>query len=179
MAKPETHYDTIWTADDPERDEFLSETEVDESLSSEKNHDGRDWASSTPTARHHGMLALARRHRGIIDTSLLLLITLLLAVLLVRQSVLAATLEGAGAGGTRQQVGGDFSASNREVSVSAIKWDADESFVPTNMTEWFSESLVTKWNTMLPSGISPPGGPTGEAGTIFSATSMTHQLHCL
>lgn len=110
MEKPDTstRYDTIWTADDPERDEFLSETEVDErSLSSQEKH--HQWRASTSC--HHRILASVRRHRWIIDTSLLLLITGLLIVLLVRQSILAARLDGQGVAGTRQ-VGGDFSASN-------------------------------------------------------------------
>lgn len=116
MDKPGTHYDTIWTADDPERDEFLSETEVDErSLSSQEKH--QHWHDSP--SYHHRILAFVRRHRWIIDTSLLLLITVLLIVLLVRQSILAARLDGQGAAGTRQ-VGGDFSASNHEGESSWI-----------------------------------------------------------
>ncbi|KAF3766875.1 hypothetical protein M406DRAFT_254195, partial [Cryphonectria parasitica EP155] len=61
------------------------------------------------------------------------------------------------------------------VAVNVVKWNADASFVPTNTSEWFSDALVAKWNTMLPCKPVPPG----EAGTIFSADSMTHQLHCL
>lgn len=79
------------------------------------------------------------------------------------------------------------------VSTKVIKWNADESFVPKNTSEFFSDALVAKWNTIMPgkstglvdptsakqtlvAGASQPGGPDSQR---FSATSMTHQLHCL
>lgn len=39
---------------------------------------------------------------------------------------------------------------NDTVPTKVMKWNADEEFVPSNTTEFFSESLVAKWNTIMP-----------------------------
>lgn len=31
-----------------------------------------------------------------------------------------------------------------------MKWNADEAFVPMTQPEWFSKSIVDKWNTLMP-----------------------------
>lgn len=62
----------------------------------------------------------------------------------------------------------------RLVPARIVKWSADESFVPPNATEWFSDSLLGRWNTMMPAGAA-----LRSAEEVFHTTSMTHSLHCL
>lgn len=60
------------------------------------------------------------------------------------------------------------------VPARIVKWDADESFVPPNATEWFSDTLLGKWNTIMPAGAA-----LRSAEEVFMTTTMTHSLHCL
>lgn len=60
------------------------------------------------------------------------------------------------------------------VPARIVKWNADESFVPPNATEWFSHSLLEKWNTMMPAGAA-----FRSQEEVFHTTTMTHSLHCL
>ena len=46
--------------------------------------------------------------------------------------------------------------------------------MPPNASEWFSDALLGRWNTMMPAGAA-----LRSAEEVFSTTSMTHSLHCL
>ncbi|ORY65118.1 uncharacterized protein BCR38DRAFT_340790 [Pseudomassariella vexata] len=72
------------------------------------------------------------------------------------------------------QVGGDFTGAGPEFTTHVVKWEADSTFVPSNMSEWFSNETLAKWNTIMPAGTHP--APSNET---FFTTSVTHQLHCL
>lgn len=175
MDRNASKYETIWSAEDGEREEILSETDVDSThLEHEKQHwqneeglhHARRWRSNKPP----GIIATIKAWRWVIDTSLLLVITGLLVVLLLRERV---HLQ-AGSGGP--QVGSDFTGSEKtcrcswtqnireglrliwgavSVSTKTVKWNADYSFVPTNTSEFFTDAMVDKWNTMMPSKRQP------------------------
>lgn len=93
-------YDTVWSADDPDQEEFLSETDVEE------GHE-KQWHSDEPTRRRgkaQQSWATLKAHRGLIDTSLLLVIIVLLSFLLFRQPQ---QLE-------KRQIGGDYTGAGPE-----------------------------------------------------------------
>ncbi|KAL2288484.1 hypothetical protein FJTKL_03861 [Diaporthe vaccinii] len=161
MNNKSKQYDTVWSADDPDQEEFLSETDVEE------GHE-KQWHSDEKPTRRRGKAqqswATLKAHRGLIDTSLLLVIIVLLSFLLFRRPQ---PLE-------KTQIGGDYMGAGPEFPARIVKWNADESFVPPNATEWFSESLLERWNTMMPAGAA-----LRSQEEVFSTTSMTHSLHCL
>lgn len=81
-----------------DRDELLSSTDVDESLMGD---DKQQWNAQRHGTRSDRLLAQFRKYRPVIDTSLLLVIAGMLAVLLLRDSH---TWSSSGP----SQVGGDF-----------------------------------------------------------------------
>lgn len=167
-------YETIWSAEDPDQEEFLSETDV------EVNHE-KQWRSEEGRGnkwdQQRGVLFTIKTHRWIIDTCFLALITGLLILLLLKPTNTPTT--------ATRQVGGDFTVSNHEcegpslsctsaclevasaklipplVTTKVIKWNADESFVPANTTEFFSDTLLEKWKTIFPGRFSSPLGSLG------------------
>lgn len=80
MDPQPSKYQTIWSADDPDQEEFLSETDVD--VSNEKAWNPEDGRGRWNQPR--GILYTLKTHRWLIDTSLLLVITVLLVLLLLR-----------------------------------------------------------------------------------------------
>lgn len=88
-------YETIWSAEDPDQEEFLSETDVD--VSNEKTwhgEEGRNKWKQPP----RGIIYKIKRHRWVIDTSMLVVIVILLVLLLLREPRLPEL----------RQVGSDF-----------------------------------------------------------------------
>lgn len=157
MDPTKSRYETIWNAEDADREEFLSETDVESGHEQPwrcKEVPGEKWEEP------RGRLATIKAYAWMINTSLLLVIVGLLAVLLWREPR------------HPRQVGTDFTASHRHhcehatpscpcqadpltltchaVSTSVIKWGADEAFVPTTQAAWFSDSITEKWNTLMP-----------------------------
>ncbi|KAF2465348.1 uncharacterized protein BDR25DRAFT_204684, partial [Lindgomyces ingoldianus] len=102
-----------------------------------------------------------------LDTCLLLVILGLLLLLLVRNP------KGHSPSGS-SQLGEDFTSNGPEFATRIIKWESDMSFVPTNTSEFLTDEVLARWNTIMPArtGFGPPG-------QAFSTTSMTHQLHCV
>lgn len=98
MEPKATQYETIWNAEDPDREEFLSETDV------ESGHE-KQWRSDEIPARKweepRGMLSTIKAYSWIINTFLLVLIVGLLTLLLLREP-------------HRKQIGSDFTGSHRE-----------------------------------------------------------------
>ena len=99
-------YDTVWSADDPDQEEFLSGTDVEE------GHE-KQWHSDEKPTRRRGKAqqpwaAALRANRGLIDTSLLLVIIALLSLLLLRQP---RQPEG-------RQIGGDYTGAGPECQSS-------------------------------------------------------------
>lgn len=98
MEPKATQYETIWNAEDADREEFLSETDV------ESGHE-KQWHSDEVNTRKweesRGMLSKIKAYSWIINTSLLLFIIGLLTLLLLREP-------------QRQQIGSDFSGSHRQ-----------------------------------------------------------------
>lgn len=101
MNNSAKQYDTVWSADDPDQEEFLSETDVEE------GHE-KQWHSDENSARRRGKTqrpwATLRAHKGLIDTSLLLVILALLSLLLLRRPQQP--------GG--RQIGGDYTGAGPE-----------------------------------------------------------------
>lgn len=101
MNNKSKQYDTVWSADDPDQEEFLSETDVEE------GHE-KQWHSDEKPTRRRGKAqqswATLKAHRGLIDTSLLLVIIVLLSFLLFRQPQ---QLE-------KRQIGGDYTGAGPE-----------------------------------------------------------------
>lgn len=100
MDAKSSKYETIWTADDRDQDEFLSETDVD--ISNEKTwhaEEDRRWEKQP-----RGIIHTIKRHRWLIDTSLLVVIVVLLGLLLLR----------APSQPDPRQVGSDFTGSKQQ-----------------------------------------------------------------
>ena len=81
----------------------------------------------------------------------------------------------------------------REVSQQITTFKPDESYAPTNTSEFFSDETLEKWNDLMPKGIGmvwvnnteqydnlpvPIRWDRDASRTVFT-TSATHQLHCL
>ncbi|KAH8785888.1 hypothetical protein F5883DRAFT_536394 [Diaporthe sp. PMI_573] len=105
-----------------------------------------------------------RAYKGLMDTALLLVVIAMLSMLLLRRPQ---QLEG-------RQIGGDYTGAGPDFPARIVKWNADESFVPPNASEWFSDALLGRWNTMMPAGAA-----LRSADEVFHTTTMTHSLHCL
>ncbi|KAH6643882.1 hypothetical protein C7974DRAFT_407591 [Boeremia exigua] len=73
------------------------------------------------------------------------------------------------------QVGSDFAGTGPDFPTKIVKFNADESFVPKNASEFFSPGVTSRWNTMMPANA---GWDTIKTDTFFT-TTMTHQLHCV
>ncbi|KAG8168746.1 hypothetical protein KVR01_001495 [Diaporthe batatas] len=162
MNNKTKQYDTVWSADDPDQEEFLSETDVEE------GHE-KEWQSDERPARRRAgapmpVWSTLRTYKGLVDTALLLVAIAMLGLLLLRRPQ---QLE-------RRQIGGDYMGAGPEFPARIVKWNADESFVPPNASEWFSEALLGRWNTMMPAGAA-----LRSADEVFHTTTMTHSLHCL
>lgn len=104
MDRKDGRYETIWNAEDGDHEEFLSETDVEQSVSHEKQWHSEEGRRSKWDQQPRGILFTIKKHRWIIDTSFMAIITGLLVLLLLRSP---------NAGSTRQ-VGGDFTVSNHE-----------------------------------------------------------------
>lgn len=104
MDRKDGRYETIWNAEDGDHEEFLSETDVEQSVSHEKQWHSEEGRRSKWDQQPRGILYTIKKHRWIIDTSFMAIITGLLVLLLLRSP---------NAGSTRQ-IGGDFTVSNHE-----------------------------------------------------------------
>lgn len=96
-------YETIWNAEDPDQEEFLSDTDVEASHHENEKQWHCEGGHADKWSRPRGVLVTIKTHRWMIDTFLLLVITGLLVLLLFRPAQLAT-----------RQVGGDFTASSHE-----------------------------------------------------------------
>lgn len=101
MNNKSPQYDTVWSADHPDQEELLSETDVEE------GHE-KQWHSDEKPTRRRGKArqswATLKAHRGLIDTSLLLVIIGLLSLLLLRRPQQPETI----------QIGGDYMGAGPE-----------------------------------------------------------------
>lgn len=111
MNNKSKQYDTVWSADDPDQEEFLSETDVEE------GHE-KQWHSDEKPTRRRGKAqqswATLKAHRGLIDTSLLLVIIVLLSLLLLRRPP---QLE-------KRQIGGDYTGAGPECQSLSLETHA-------------------------------------------------------
>lgn len=155
MEPKTSQYKEIWSAEDNDHEEFLSETDV------ESGHE-KEWRCDEVPARRkwdepRGILSTIKAYSWIMNTALLLIIVGLLTVLLLREP-------------HRKQIMTDFTATGHEcasppsaiahyrglmltcapVSTSVQKWNADAAFVPLTQKEWFSDAITEKWNTLMP-----------------------------
>ncbi|ORX93974.1 hypothetical protein BCR34DRAFT_608401 [Clohesyomyces aquaticus] len=146
-----------------------SATEVDEALLglSEKA-----WLHNHDESHHHHLpkrrswTATAKKY---FDSAILLAIFGLLVVFLFLKHEPSRRNVQAG-----PQVGGDYQNMEPTFRTHTVKWNSDPSFVPHNVSDFFSDATLGQWKSIMPSnaGRAPPG-------ETFSTTSMTHQLHCI
>ncbi|KAK3938560.1 hypothetical protein QBC46DRAFT_389930 [Diplogelasinospora grovesii] len=99
-----------------------------------------------------------------INTVLLLVITVLLTILLLQHRRTGAEF----------QVGGDFTGAGPTIGTKIVKFESDMSFAPMEPREFFSNETLARWNTLMPVGTG-----WGSVNETFFTTSMTHQLHCV
>lgn len=97
MDKKASQYDTIWNAEDPDQEEFLSETDVD--VSHEEQWHGEE-GHPKKWDQPRGFLHTVKKYRWAIDTSFLAVITGLLILLVLKPTQ-----------PNTRQVGSDFTAS--------------------------------------------------------------------
>ncbi|KAF2710792.1 hypothetical protein K504DRAFT_429114 [Pleomassaria siparia CBS 279.74] len=149
-----------------EDEESLLPTKIT-SQTVEKEWTVENITSTGTQAGKRSILSTITSYRWLIDTSLLLIIIGLMAVLLRRDPWNIPP-------SASWQVGGDFTAARLELPTKIEKFDPDMSFVPMNSSDFFSSETLARWNTIMPAGTGFPG-----PGKIFATTSMTHQLHCV
>lgn len=106
-------YDTIWSAEDGDREEFLSETDVD--ITNEKPWHAEEGRNKWTQPR--GIVYKIKKHRWIIDTSFLVVIVILLAVLLLRDAGVPEA----------RQVGSDFTGSNQHSKLTLL-WPGKKTY---------------------------------------------------
>lgn len=102
MNNKTRQYDTVWSADDADQEEFLSETDVEE------GHEKQWHSDEGPTRRRGGAQTSAwsrlRAYKGLVDTALLLVVIAMLGLVLLRRPQ---QLEG-------RQIGGDYMGAGPE-----------------------------------------------------------------
>lgn len=102
MNNKTKQYDTVWSADDPDQEEFLSETDVEE------GHEKQWHSDERPTGRRGGaqrsVWSTLRANKGLVDTALLLVVIAMLGLLLLRRPQQS--------GG--RQIGGDYMGAGPE-----------------------------------------------------------------
>jgi len=173
----EPMYEKMHDVDDHE--ELLSSTDVDESpAENEKSWRRRERDVEKGTSRRHLQPTSSTdtlSYRIMIDTILLAVIICLLLVVLLREQNATPTRAGMTAA-TSRQIGGDYTGGAPTFTSKVVKWNADEAFVPANMTEWFTAATLARWNSLMPNTAGLDNAPQSET---FYTTTMTHQLHCI
>ncbi|KAI7913220.1 hypothetical protein M9X92_009587 [Pyricularia oryzae] len=167
-----------------EHDDGRSSTEVDESLmgmDEEKHYSRRDHMlpSRRPKTLAAKLLAPFKSGRWLIDTALLLVII----GLLVKDKWKEV--------GNPWQIGGDITGVGPKFSSQIQTFHVDQSFAPSNTSEFFSDEVLARWNSLMPRGMGfqwvnnthkyhdlPTPIVWDEGMTVFT-TSVTHNLHCL
>lgn len=109
MDPKPSKYETIWNAEDPDQEEFLSETDVD--VSNEKTWHAEQGRSKWKQPR--GIVYKIKKLQWIINTSSLVVIIILLVFLLLREPGLADS----------RQVGSDFTGSNQHCKLGHRSFD--------------------------------------------------------
>lgn len=103
MDAKSSKYETIWSAEDPDQEEFLSETDVD--VSNEKTWHSGEGRNKPWKQQPRGIIHTIKKHRWLIDISLLAVIVVLLVILLLREPVTPQP---------PRQVGSDFTGSKQQ-----------------------------------------------------------------
>ncbi|KAK0721016.1 hypothetical protein B0H67DRAFT_577952 [Lasiosphaeris hirsuta] len=180
MMEPLHKYESVEHIDDHDHGEAGSTTEVDESLMG----DEKQWHHSRPTRRSRpsrwAFLFKFSSWRWIVDTSLLVVIIYLLLRDQSRQQ----------SANQLWEVGGDFTGVAPKFSQKIVKFEMDQSYAPTNTSDFFTDEVLDKWNKLMPKGMGfvwvndtqkyhdLPTPVDWPDKTVFT-TSLTHQLHCL
>ncbi|KAK3358767.1 hypothetical protein B0T25DRAFT_446382 [Lasiosphaeria hispida] len=175
MMEPLHKYGSVEHID--EHGEAGSSTEVDESLMG----DEKQWHHSpVRRSRSSRWASLFSSWRWVVDTSLLVVILYLLLRDQSRQQPASQLWE----------VGGDFTGVAPRFSQKIVKFEMDQSYAPSNTSEFFTDQVLDKWNKLMPKGMGfvwvndtqkyhdLPTPVDWPDKTVFT-TSLTHQLHCL
>ncbi|KAK0619073.1 hypothetical protein B0T14DRAFT_537011 [Immersiella caudata] len=157
-----------------------SHTEVDESLMGDENLKSWQHHHSEPHQPLRSRISsVFTSLRWTIDTALLL--TILTLLLRDRQSTPPTS---------QWDFGGDFTGVAPRFSQQIVTFNMDQSYAPTNTSEFFTDEVLSKWNNLMPKGMGfvwvndthkyhdLPTPIEWPEKTVFT-TSMTHQLHCL
>ncbi|KAF2108392.1 hypothetical protein BDV96DRAFT_692759 [Lophiotrema nucula] len=163
MVYDELEKENYATSSIADEEDLLSLTEIGD--------DEKNWNpannSTCLRSRTSRVIKRARRFRWLIDT-ILILVNISLSFLLLRDFRTENS-------SSSIQVGSDFTGTGPDFPTKIVRFAADESFVPTNTSEYFSDGVLAKWNTMMPAG----AGWGAVKGDTFFTTTMTHQLHCV
>ncbi|KAK1755530.1 hypothetical protein QBC47DRAFT_460516 [Echria macrotheca] len=179
-------------------DDNTSQTDLDSDYQEE---DGKlAWTDDTirDTSHTSRRRARARRirtavsiFRGLFDTIILITIVYLL---LERRNIQQHDMSASTEKEHEHQLGGDitgFAPRSTSVSQKIKKFSPNPSFIPTNLTSFFTPSTTQAWLSLVPRGLGyihtqntshlHPPVPVPLAGYPPSTftTSVTHQLHCL
>ncbi|KAF2805005.1 uncharacterized protein BDZ99DRAFT_425255 [Mytilinidion resinicola] len=153
-----------------------SSTEIEESLIGEKS----DWHPPRALTRRGRAWALLRSNWWIVDTSLILIIL-----------VLVAESRWHGWQKQRYEFAGDVTGFAPRFSQQITKFGRDLSFVPENTSEFWSDAVQEKWLSIVPKGLgyvhvehpaeydNLPTPIHDYTNMTVLTTSMPHQLHCL
>ncbi|KAK3326766.1 hypothetical protein B0H66DRAFT_168605 [Apodospora peruviana] len=179
MMEPMHKYESVEELD--KYDGGRSSTEVDESLMGDEKQWHQQQHQQQPTRQPRGSKALSvlRSCKWGLDTLLLLAILGLLVRNQLTQPVV-----------NQWDFGGDLTGVGPRFSQSIVKFEMDQSYAPTNTSEFFTDEVLEKWNSLMPVGMGfvwvndthkyhdLPTPVEWPDKTVFT-TSVTHQLHCL
>ncbi|KAM7196215.1 protein of unknown function (DUF3328) domain containing protein [Rhypophila sp. PSN 637] len=162
-------------------EEGRSSTEVDESLMGDEKpwHKQHPHQQSGSRSMRSRIIPVLWSARWFVDTLLLLAIL----GLLVRDQMRKPEVN-------QWDFGGDFTGVGPRFSQKIVKFEMDQSYAPTNSSEFFTDEVLDKWNNLMPVGMGfvwvndthkyhdLPTPIDWPDKTVFT-TSVTHQLHCL
>ncbi|EFW99466.1 hypothetical protein CMQ_7834 [Grosmannia clavigera kw1407] len=171
-----------------------SHTEVAESLLGEKWQKSRDHGSSDEDEDDVEALAqnarLCRRSQSALFSWLrwgldtVLLLAILGLVVCQQRQQQSSTAPG------RWDFGGDFTGVGPRIDQQILRFQSDQSYAPMNSSEFFTDTVLQKWNKLMPIGMGfvwvndthryhdLPTPIDWPEKTVFT-TSVTHQLHCM
>ncbi|KAK4210916.1 hypothetical protein QBC37DRAFT_291445 [Rhypophila decipiens] len=162
-------------------EEARSSTEVDESLMGDEKqwHKQQPHQQSGSRSMRSRIMSVLWSARWFVDTLLLLAIL----GLLVRDQMRKPEVN-------QWDFGGDFTGVGPRFSQKIVKFEMDQSYAPTNSSEFFTDEVLDRWNNLMPVGMGfvwvndthkyhdLPTPIDWPDKTVFT-TSVTHQLHCL
>ncbi|KAI0128036.1 hypothetical protein BJ170DRAFT_400036 [Xylariales sp. AK1849] len=157
-----------------------SSTEVESLMDGEKQWQDVDLQRPVRKSRTGRVCAVLNSYRWLIDTTLLLVILGFVVRSQLREKPL-----------NPYDFGGDMTGFGPSFSQQIVKFEPEQEYAPYNVSEFFRDDVLDKWNKLMPLGMGfqwvkdpskyhdlPNPIEWIDGMTVFT-TSMTHQLHCL